>query len=552
MTSSLLRRTEYLGRMLQIFGCFKSPSPDQSLHDLSTSSTEEKAHPFCCCLFSLCQRNNYRKQGKNLPFPLRERSTNHVAIGRVKGINTMSVKKLCLSLFMLGVSLNFPLYGNVNRDLTQFFNKLGGASNISRPGAYQDQTAGYYTGGNLFARNQVHSSQLATIQLPDLRAGCGGIDMFMGAMSHISSARLIEALKTIGANMGSYALLLAIETMSPQVKNIITELNDLVQKINQSNINSCELAATTLGSVWTQSDASKRHLCKMIGTERKYGGFSDHAAARQGCGAENKTPQTIALAENDPKFKSMLGTEFNLAWKALQENAFLRYDAKLAEFFMSLSGTIISKKERGGSYFIQTIASMADKDRLLTALLHGGKVQIYRCTNSRDHKCLDIGLSEIEIESHASLIERVKAILTSIQNKVYDDTPLERSEIDFLNSTRLPFYKIINVATAYRRGGSPIDIIDYAELGAVDILFQYLSEILDVVNESIEHIRMVQVSDAEINRFQKSLHATRQRVLQRRSTSFKQIEQVISIIHKTELLEKNLMNKAGAIGSEGL
>ncbi|OZA41835.1 MAG: hypothetical protein B7X84_07340 [Alphaproteobacteria bacterium 17-39-52] len=109
---------------------------------------------------------------------------------------------------------------NVGQDLTQFFNKLGGASNVSNPGAYKDQTAGYYTGGNIFARNQVHTSQLATIQLPDYRAGCGGIDMFMGAFSHISSERLIEALKAIGSNMASYALLLAIETMSPQIKNI--------------------------------------------------------------------------------------------------------------------------------------------------------------------------------------------------------------------------------------------------------------------------------------------------------------------------------------------
>lgn len=441
---------------------------------------------------------------------------------------------------------------NVNQDLTLFFNKLGGASNISRPGAYQDQTAGFYTGGNLFARQQVHSSQLATIQLPDFRAGCGGIDMFMGAMSHISSARLIEALKAIGSNMGSYALLLAIETMSPQVKNIITELNDLVQKINQSNINSCELAATSLGSVWPKSDASKRHLCKMIGTEKKYGGFSDYAAARQGCGAENKVAQTISAAEKDPQFKSMLGTEFNLAWKAIQENAFLRADKKLAEFFMSLSGTIISKKEANGTYSIRTKTSMADKDTLLATLLHGGKIRIYRCTSARDQKCLDVSEGEIEIEIKAALIERVKAILISIQNKIYDDTPLDLAEIAFLNSTRLPFYKIINVSTAYRRGGAPIDIIDYAELGAVDILFQYLSEILDVINESVDHIRLSQVDDAEINRFQKSLHSTRSRVMERRSASFKQIEQVISIIHKTELLEKNLMNKVGSIGAEGL
>ena len=58
-----------------------------------------------------------------------------------------------LGFVFLMASLNEDVQADVNRDLTTFFNKLGQASNLSRPGAYQDQTAGYYTGGNLFARN---------------------------------------------------------------------------------------------------------------------------------------------------------------------------------------------------------------------------------------------------------------------------------------------------------------------------------------------------------------------------------------------------------------
>lgn len=454
------------------------------------------------------------------------------------------MKYLCLIL-VLATSAQ----ADVNRDLSSFFNKLGGASNVTRPGAYQDQSAGFYTGGNLFARNQVHQSQLANIQLPDFRAGCGGIDMFMGAFSHISSERMIEAIKAIGANMASYAMLLAIETMSPQVKNILTELNDMVQKLNQANINSCEIAATTLGAALPKSNAGKRHLCKMIGTDRRYGGFSDYAAARQGCGAGGERDGVIESAQDDPRFKSMLGTEFNLAWKAIQENEFLRSDSRLAQFFMSISGTILSRKE-GEEYKIETRASLANKDSLLSALLHGGEVTIYRCMDDGD-KCLMVGERTITIAPENSLVEKVKAVLVSIQNKIYTDEPLSKSEIDFLGSTRLPFYKIINVSTAFRRGASPIDIIDYAELGAVDILFQYLSEILDVINESVDHIRLNQVDDTQLNKFQKSLNEARRRVIERRMGSFKQMEQVISIVRKTELLEKSLMSKVGSYTAEG-
>lgn len=445
-------------------------------------------------------------------------------------------------------------HADVSKDLTKFFNKLGGASNISKPGAYEDQRAGFYTGGNIFARNQVHNSQLATIQLPSYRAGCGGVDMFMGAFSHISSDKLVESLKAIGSNAGSFAMMIALEEMSPIVKNTMTELNDWAQKINSANVNSCEIAATALGSVWPRSDIAKGHMCKMIGTEGKYGGFSDYAAARQGCGAGGERSKVMSAAENDPRFKTMLGTEFNLAWKAIQENKFLNQDFKLAEFFMSVSGTIISNKEANDDFKLHSHASLANNNELLGALLHGGKVEIYKCTDNSGNanKCLKLVKSAITIDADKSLIGQVRKVLESIQNKIYADEALSPSEIAFLNSTRLPFYKIINVSTAFRRGQSPVDILDYAELGAVDILFQYLTEILDVINESADHIRSAQIDDTQINAFLKSLGEVRKRIMDRRMGSFKEIEQVINMVKKTELLEKTILNKAGSLSEGGL
>ena len=458
------------------------------------------------------------------------------------------MKKLFL-FFLLGSIA----HADVGKDLTKYFNKLGGSANVSRGGAYQDQTAGFYTGGNLFARNQVHNSQLATIQLPSIRAGCGGIDMFTGAFSHISSDRLVESLKSIGSNAGSFALLIAIEEMTPIVKNTMTELNDWAQKINSANVNSCEIAATALGSVLPRTQYANGHMCKMIGTEGKYGGFSDYAAARQGCGAGGQTDSVIAKGQKDPRFKNMLGSEFNLAWKAIQENEFLRKDAKLAEFFMSISGTIVSRKEANADFKLTTYVSLVDKNDMITALLHGGKVRIYQCTGQDQAKqCLQVSPGEISISAEQSLVGQVKSTLTTIQNKIEQDQPLDAKEIAFLNSTRLPFYKIINVATAYRRGQAPVEIQDYAELGAVDILFQYLTEILDVINESANQMKIAQVDETQITEFQKTLELARRRIIDRRMGSFKEIEQVINIVKKTELLEKSLVSKVGAISEEGL
>lgn len=451
---------------------------------------------------------------------------------------------------------SFMAHADVNKSLSGFFKKMATSSNITRAGAYKDQQGGFYTGGNLFARNQVMNTQLASIQLPNYQAGCGGIDMFMGSFSHISSERLIEAMKAIGSNMGSYAMMLALETMSPAIKNILEELENMANMINNANLNSCELAATAVGSVWPRSQETQGHLCKAIGGN--YGVFSDYAASRQGCGAGGQRDSTLAKAENDDKFKKMLGSEFNLAWKAIQENAFLSKDKKLAEFFMSISGTIVSVKEKetmtdhstDDVFKIYTKTSLATKNSLLNAILHGGEVSVYRCADRGGDKCLKVEQSIIKIDPDKALVNKVRDTLLKIQEKIYDDVKLTDDEIAFLGSTRLPFYKILNVSTAYHKASaSPVQVMDYAELGAVDILFQYLTEIIDVVNESVDHIRLTQIDDTQLRDFQKDMRAARSEIIKLRMGSFKQVEQVIAIVKKTELLEKSLLHKAGVLST---
>jgi conjugative transfer pilus assembly protein TraH len=219
---------------------------------------------------------------------------------------------------------------------------------------------------------------------------------------------------------------------------------------------------------------------------------------------------------------------------------------------MTISGTIVSTKNRDEGYDIKSKPSLADKNSLLTALLYGGRAKVYHCADSSGSRCLNVTHTDITIAPEHAFVTKVKGILTSIQNKIYEDQPLDKKEISFLNSTRLPFYKIINVSTAQRRGEAAIDITDYSELGAVDVLFQYLSEILDVIHESATHLKSVQVDDTQIRKFLEGLNLARSRVVERRMGTFQQVEQISSVIRKTEMIEKMIAAKLGALNSEGM
>ncbi|VDA77485.1 hypothetical protein BANRA_05573 [Klebsiella pneumoniae] len=76
---------------------------------------------------------------------------------------------------------------DVNGDMNNFFNKLGFAS-TSQPQVWQGH-AGYASGGSLYARTQVKTIQLVSMTLPDINAGCGGIDAYHSAISTASSCR---------------------------------------------------------------------------------------------------------------------------------------------------------------------------------------------------------------------------------------------------------------------------------------------------------------------------------------------------------------------------
>lgn len=464
------------------------------------------------------------------------------------------MKRKLYFLFFIFINV---LHADISGDLMDFFKSAGMASNVTKGGAYKDQSAGYYTGGSLSVRTGVRNAQLTSVQLPGYRAGCGGIDLWSGGFSHIKTEELVKMMKSIGSSAASYAFLLAIQSVSPQIYNTMNELNALATQVNQTNINSCEAAATMLGGVWPKTDQSSKHLCQAMGA--KYGDFSDWAAARQGCGAQGKREGVLDNASKDPKYQDMLVGEFNLAWKAIQKNEFLIKDFDLAQLFLTLVGSIISIKkieqptkpnEKPETTFeISCLPSRVDRDDVLKGLLHGGKSKIYVCDEVG--RCLKPILKDVDIKDESSLARRTHKILDSLINKIYDESPLTDEEKAFLNSTRLPVYKMLNVMTAYRRGDCPLDIHYYTELIAFDILYKYILEVIDIVHDSVSDLRSAQVDEEHMNRFLKQLQHTRERILQKRQAAYQQMDATLSFIQATQTIEKQLYMMIGQSIDEG-
>ena len=86
---------------------------------------------------------------------------------------------------------------DLNAEMQAMFNDLGALGNVTSPGAFRGQAMNLYTGGSLMIRAPGRNYPLINAQLPSLRAGCGGIDLFGGAFSFINKQQFVALLQNI-------------------------------------------------------------------------------------------------------------------------------------------------------------------------------------------------------------------------------------------------------------------------------------------------------------------------------------------------------------------
>jgi conjugative transfer pilus assembly protein TraH len=453
------------------------------------------------------------------------------------------------------ISLSFTALAGMENELESFFNNFGFKTNTTGAGVYEDQSGGYYTGGRLYARAPVKNIEFMNIQAPSFKAGCGGIDLFMGGMSHINAQSFVNALKHVASGASGYGLSLALQTMTPQVYNTMQKMNDIAREINNMNITSCEAAANVVGGVWPRSDASSRYLCNVMGT--KNSAFSDWAASRQGCGIDGQRDNV--LKNKDGEFKDLLGDEFNLVWKAIRKNGFLSNDNELAEVFMSISGSIVSKKSGSGhDARLQQVhlASLANDQDLIDVLLYGdsrsgNNAKIYNCDNYDENKCLNPSKKNISVGKSKALVNRVEELLRSMAEKArtYDDKGLSAQEKGLIESTRIPILKIITVQNAFRAGSSIINVTEFSEGIAYDMVLQFMEQVLDLVNQSLRELEKVQVDGKMITEFKQDIREARHQVLERRNGIYQQMHTALSVIQKSKLAESQLQHMFSSYNS---
>lgn len=358
--------------------------------------------------------------------------------------------------------------------------KLGVFSNMNKPEVWSDQLGGFATGGSFYARVPTTNMQLLTINPPSLDMGCGGINAYFGGFGYINSEKFEELLKHIGTSAVSYVTMLAFKTISPQVANLLENLEATARFINSQNINSCQLGASLASGMFMKNEQSQRLACQA----RKMGGggvggkVTDYFTARYDCGNEENMHTTNNAAE-----ESLLPEEFNLVWFALQRTGLSKEDK---EFLMSLSGTLIARKFNKAIAY-ENRGSLVQNDKLLDAWIFGtdsGEYKMYACDTA--DMCLNPALKGVVIRKESTLLHKIQNVIGALEEKMVqentgENTVLSVEEKDLVTRSSIPILKLISLNVALKGYGVQHMVDDYAEAIAFDYVLGYADSLFTLV-----------------------------------------------------------------------
>ena len=137
-------------------------------------------------------------------------------------------KTLLLTAFAIfSTSATAPaLSSGLQSELNELF---GNISNYTQPGIYESTRRGVLAGGGAQIRSRRMNIQLIAFEPPNIKAGCGDIDIFLGSFSYINLDQFISFLRAIAANAAGYAFQMALKVSCTICSNVMDAMQQIAQ-----------------------------------------------------------------------------------------------------------------------------------------------------------------------------------------------------------------------------------------------------------------------------------------------------------------------------------
>lgn len=458
----------------------------------------------------------------------------------------MPIRPKKLLAVLLAISLaTAPIAGqpaNLNAEMQAMFNDMGALGNVTSPGAFRGQAMNLYTGGSLMMRAPGKNYPLVNAQLPSLRAGCGGIDIFGGAFSFINKQQFVALLQNIGSNAVGYAFKLALQSISPDIDKLLTELQDQINKINAMNINSCEAAQSLVNGIVGEFDNSVQSGCANIA--QYLGSVTDRADARFTCATNAPSVVKNAANSSDPNVRNATFVKGNVMWLALNQVGGT-ISQQERELIMSVIGTVIlypPADDGSGAmprYLEPSIVGL--RDLLLgrgdSATEGNVDIEVYACDEPAE--CLNPTRTTVSAKPYTRMVsERLRRMSDNIVTR----TPQTAADIGFINNTTEPVYKMLAVANAVPGSNTAETLIEtYKDVIALDYAETFLNRaIRQALSALSQALRRTAIEQQYVEALRTSAQEAQRQILAEKQTAYAKVRSVSSMTQDLQNLERQL------------
>lgn len=434
-----------------------------------------------------------------------------------------------------------PSRADLNSEVNNMFNNLGAIGNYTAPGAFRGQTYNTYTGGNVMMRSPNKVYQLAAIQFPSAKAGCGGIDVFGGSFSHISAQEFKNMLRNITAALPGIAFQLALEAVSPLLGGLSKWAKGLETWINNARINSCETAKAIVSTAAEAVGYSSQETCADLAIDM--GLESDRDSARKRCGTDRPSILSSARSSGDANVRNKAPFVGNLTWKALKYTGAYLDDSE-RELIMSMVGTVIyypEESRRDPEPIAPTLTSIS---QLLYGQAAGsGTNVVQHLLRCNDYTNCDV-VSLNTGYSHVPFTAKVETMMRSIADKIATRTPIPNNsaEVGFVNQTTEPIYKMLSVGASIPGSGLADSLIgQYRDVIAADYAYVFLERNLRLGMAALaKDYTLQQTQRDQANQVRQRAQAMLLQISQEKNLLYQKVGSYRAVASHLEQLERQL------------
>lgn len=440
------------------------------------------------------------------------------------------IRVIWTTIMILGISTG--AFAGPLDSFLKYSQDNGAMTSINSGGVIEDQRSGYFTGGSIIHRGpRPKELQPLSVQLPSFNFDpcTGSGDLRWGGFSYIKSKQLTDFFKGVAAAAPAYVVKMLIKSINVQSENILSELESIARYINGITFDQCEVAKSAAEGLLGKFNAASTQKCMAKAAKKKSG--DDLFANTQNC---QNDPSRFGQDGDEDVFKAVLPDNYNLVWKALSHGDHSS-DKEMKELIMSISGSIIGRKQDGTST-ITSLPSLIEKEDLIEKYI--GKpgegtssLKIYVCGD--DRHCLNPTIQDKDINNDKTLYGKIHKTLNTIIDKIVNNTgDLDDEEKALIEYSTIPLISLFEIELALRNKESVANLAGdsaFIEVVCYDMITNFMRKMLVAARDAVNELQTAQYDNMPIERFNKNIEFVQNRLRDKKYEAMQKLQTILSV-----------------------